>query len=115
MGGGDWNDGVNRVGIKGKGESVWLAWFLIHVMHDFAELLVLNSGNKEAGDGFRIQAKRLAEVVENTAWDGSWYRRADYDDGSPLGSKENQRDIDRLIGSILGQSYVVLQTKTGSP
>lgn len=96
IGSGDWNDGMNNVGIHGKGESVWLAWFLIHVMNDFAFLLA-ESGQPEAGEGFRAQAKRLAEVVESKAWDGKWYRRAYYDDGTPLGSAENNEDtIDSL-------------------
>ncbi len=97
IGTGDWNDGMNLVGVKGKGESVWLAWFLIHVMNDFADLLTFNTGNKEAGEGFRTEAKRLAETVEATAWDGAWYRRAYFDDGTPLGSKENsEATIDSL-------------------
>ena len=102
IGTGDWNDGMNLVGIHGKGESVWLAWFLIHVMNDFADLLTLSSGNKEAGEGFRVEAKRLAEVVEATAWDGAWYRRAYFDDGTPLGSKENSEAFIDSIASIMG-------------
>lgn len=86
IGSGDWNDGMNRVGIEGKGESVWLAWFLIHVMNDFADLLSV-SKQEGAAEGFRVQAKRLAAVVEEKAWDGNWYLRAFFDDGSPLGSK----------------------------
>lgn len=104
IGSGDWNDGMNLVGIEGKGESVWLAWFLIHVMNDFADLLTLKNGSKESGEGFRIQAKRLAEVVEATAWDGAWYRRAYFDDGTPLGSKENR---EAFIDS-LPQSWAVI-------
>lgn len=92
IGSGDWNDGLNLVGIHGKGESVWLAWFLIHVMNDFAELLSL-VGQPDAGEGFRTQAKRLAESAEDNAWDGNWYRRAYFDDGTPLGSKENSEDM----------------------
>lgn len=88
IGTGDWNDGMNRVGILGKGESVWLAWFLIHVMHDFADLMSATK-NEEAAEGFRVQAKRLAKVVEENAWDGAWYLRAYFDDGTPLGSKNN--------------------------
>ncbi|MBA3815306.1 MAG: protein ndvB [Parachlamydiaceae bacterium] len=96
IGGGDWNDGMNRVGIEGKGESVWLAWFLIHVMNDFAELLSITNQEGSA-EGFRTQAKRLATVIEENAWDGNWYRRAYFDDGSPLGSQANQEDtIDSL-------------------
>lgn len=96
MGSGDWNDGMNLVGIEGKGESVWLAWFLIHVMNDFSELLSYGE-NKEAGDGFRIQATRLAESVEKSAWDGAWYLRAFFDNGDPLGSHNNlEASIDSL-------------------
>jgi len=99
IGGGDWNDGMNRVGIEGKGESVWLAWFLIHAMHDFAELLS-TVGDAQSGDGFNIEAKRLAEVIENKAWDGEWYRRAYYDDGTPIGSKsDSEASIDSLAQS----------------
>ncbi len=104
IGTGDWNDGMNLVGIHGKGESVWLAWFLIHVMHDFADLLTFSSGNKDAGDGFRVEAKRLAEIVEATAWDGAWYVRAYFDDGTPLGSKINE---EAFIDS-LPQSWAVI-------
>lgn len=96
IGGGDWNDGMNRVGIEGKGESVWLAWFLIHVMNDFADLLSITKQEGSA-EGFRTQAKRLASVIEQHAWDGKWYRRAYFDDGTPLGSQSNLEDtIDSL-------------------
>lgn len=104
IGSGDWNDGMNRIGIHGKGESVWLAWFLIHVMNDFADLLSFSSGSKESGEGFRVEAKRLAEVVEATAWDGAWYRRAYFDDGTPVGSKES---IEASIDSLT-QSWAVI-------
>ena len=96
IGTGDWNDGMNLVGVHGKGESVWLGWFLIHVMKDFAELLA-SSGEHGSAEGFKAQAKRLAEVIEKQSWDGSWYRRAYFDDGTPLGSLENIEDqIDSL-------------------
>jgi cyclic beta-1,2-glucan synthetase len=104
IGVGDWNDGMNRVGIKGKGESVWLAWFLIQVMNDFAELLTSSTGKEEQGEGYRIEARRLAEIVEKTAWDGAWYRRAYFDDGTPIGSKDNQ---EAFIDS-LAQSWAVI-------
>lgn len=100
IGGGDWNDGMNLVGIKGKGESVWLAWFLIHVMNDFADLLECQNNRTELGEGYRAQAKRLAEMIEANAWDGEWYRRAYFDDGTPLGSISNQEaSIDSLAQS----------------
>lgn len=100
----DWNDGMNRVGIHGKGESVWLAWFLIHVMNDFADLLTFSDGNSESGEGFRVETKRLAEIVETTAWDGAWYRRAYFDNGAPLGSKEG---TEAIIDSLT-QSWAVI-------
>lgn len=109
MGGGDWNDGMNRVGIQGRGESVWLAWFLVHVMNDFADLMAWN-GQSGSEDGFRAQAKRLAKVIEEAGWDGEWYRRAYFDDGTPLGSKQNQ---EAMIDAI-AQAWSVI-SKAGSP
>lgn len=103
IGGGDWNDGMNRVGVEGRGESVWLAWFLIHAMNDLAELLERRGETKEA-DQYRQRARRLAETVEREAWDGEWYRRAYFDDGTPLGSKESEEaKIDSLP-----QSWAIL-------
>lgn len=104
IGSGDWNDGMNLVGIHGKGESVWLAWFLIHALNDFADLLSLSSGKNETGDGYRTEAKRIAEAVETSSWDGAWYRRAYFDDGSPIGSKDN---TEACIDSI-AQSWGVI-------
>ncbi len=84
MGSGDWNDGMNRVGIGGKGESTWLGWFLHGVLTRFGALA------EHRGDGaralrWRAEAARLAEKLE-LAWDGEWYRRGYFDDGTPLGS-----------------------------
>jgi cellobiose phosphorylase len=99
MGTGDWNDSLSRVGIEGKGESVWLAWFLIHVLNDFAELLDLREERQEAGE-WRERATQLAPVIEAQAWDGEWYRRAYFDDGTPLGSKQSlEAQIDSLSQS----------------
>lgn len=96
IGSGDWNDGMNRVGKDGKGESVWLGWFLIHALNDFSYLLTVN-GNDEAGKPYQKQAKELAKIIEDNSWDGKWYRRAYFDDGTPLGSITNQEDsIDSL-------------------
>src|SRR6185436_5008990 len=67
IGGGDWNDGLNRVGIGGKGESVWLAWFLVCVLNDFAELLELRNGRPEAAE-CRARAESLAGTVDDEAW-----------------------------------------------
>ncbi|MDR3708685.1 MAG: glucoamylase family protein [Capsulimonadaceae bacterium] len=99
IGGGDWNDGFNRVGVEGKGESVWLAWFLTHVHHDMAELLRLRAAGTEAAT-HDAEAAKLAGVIEKEAWDGAWYRRAYFDDGTPLGSAtSDEAQIDSLAQS----------------
>jgi cyclic beta-1,2-glucan synthetase len=89
MGTGDWNDAMNRVGADGRGESVWLAWFLMDVLRSFAELAE-QAGHSDDAAEYLQQAKRLAEVVEREAWDGDWYLRAFFDDGTPLGSAASQ-------------------------
>lgn len=96
MGCGDWNDGMNRVGIEGKGESVWLAFFLFEVLKKFAPLARMHDDGAFA-DACRDNAEILREAIETQAWDGEWYRRAYFDDGHPLGSKENTEcQIDSL-------------------
>ncbi|HZK67448.1 MAG TPA: hypothetical protein VFD42_07900, partial [Chloroflexota bacterium] len=96
MGTGDWNDGLNRVGDKGRGESVWLAWFLTDVLNGFADLLEGRGEATEARE-CRESATRLAAAVEKEAWDGAWYRRAYFDDGTPLGSQASpEMKIDSL-------------------
>jgi len=87
MGGGDWNDGMNRIGIEGKGESVWLAWFLLATLPGFATLA---EGRKEEprATKWREHAAALRSAAEREAWDGSWYRRAFFDDGTPVGSAQ---------------------------
>jgi cyclic beta-1,2-glucan glucanotransferase len=96
IGAGDWNDGLNRVGLAGKGESVWLAWFEICVLNDFAELLALRDFDDEA-KACRVRAAQLAKIIDAKAWDGAWYRRAYFDDGTPIGSSENlEARIDSL-------------------
>jgi cyclic beta-1,2-glucan synthetase len=100
---GDWNDGLNRVGVEGKGESVWLAWFLIDVLRRFTEVMD-RAGLGEHVAPYRGQAERLAEAIENEAWDGAWYRRGYFDDGTPLGSIKNR---EAWIDS-LPQSWAVL-------
>jgi cyclic beta-1,2-glucan synthetase len=87
MGTGDWNDGMNRVGIEGKGESVWLAWFLRANLEAFAPIAERRGGEeKERAGRWREHAAALAGAVEREAWDGDWYRRAFFDDGTPLGT-----------------------------
>jgi len=103
IGTGDWNDGLNRVGVEGKGESVWLAWFLIDILDGFADLAEETGRQDEAAD-FRKRATRLAENVEKEAWDGAWYLRATYDDGTPLGSARN---VEARIDS-LPQSWALI-------
>jgi cyclic beta-1,2-glucan synthetase len=86
--GGDWNDGMNRVGVGGKGESVWLGWFGISTFDAFMPL-ARTRGDDERADRWAAHRDRLAAALEEHAWDGEWYRRASYDDGTPLGSREN--------------------------
>jgi cellobiose phosphorylase len=89
MGTGDWNDGMNRVGREGKGESVWLGWFLYTILVGFAELFERRKDQKIALR-YRQIAEELAGNLNEKAWDGQWYRRAYFDNGQPLGSVENQ-------------------------
>ncbi|NLS05800.1 protein ndvB [Rhizobium sp. P32RR-XVIII] len=101
--GGDWNDGMNRVGIHGKGTSVWLGWFLAGALRSFTPYA------EERGDTARVErwTKHLAELkaaLERAAWDGTYYRRGTFDDGSLLGSKES---LECQIDSI-AQSWSVL-------
>ncbi len=88
MGSGDWNDGMNLVGMRGKGESVWLAFFLCHVLKEFAQIARLRDDASFA-EQCATTAQQLQSRIEDNAWDGDWYRRAYFDDGSPLGSKSN--------------------------
>jgi cyclic beta-1,2-glucan synthetase len=87
IGTGDWNDGMNLVGPEGRGESVWLAWFLLSILPPFAALAESRGDTARAAQ-YRAHAERLRRSVED-AWDGEWYRRAYFDDGTPLGSREN--------------------------
>ena len=96
MGCGDWNDGMNLVGEHGKGESVWLAFFLFDVLEQFAELSEAR-GDRAFSTLCRKEAGELQGRIEEQAWDGEWYRRAYFDNGEPLGSAENQEcQIDAL-------------------
>ncbi len=88
IGSGDWNDGMNRVGVEGRGESVWLGWFLVVVLNEAADLCDARH-LPEAGLRYRSQARWLTGMLE-LAWDGGWYRRAYFDDGTPLGSVQGE-------------------------
>ena len=89
MGAGDWNDGMNRVGHEGRGESVWLGWFLLVNLREFARIAD-RRGEDERAATWRSTADSLATSLDANAWDGAWYRRAFFDDGTPLGSAENE-------------------------
>ncbi|MCL2899361.1 GH36-type glycosyl hydrolase domain-containing protein [Brenneria tiliae] len=102
IGGGDWNDGMNRVGEGGKGESVWLGWLLIRTIAIFAPLADTRDAPRAAR--WRRHAESVRQAIEQTAWDGAWYRRATFDDGSWLGSHTNE---ECAIDSI-AQSWAVL-------
>jgi cyclic beta-1,2-glucan synthetase len=103
MGAGDWNDGMNRVGAKGVGESVWLGWFLCATLTAFADMCEGLPGRNHAGE-YHKQAETLRVALSDAAWDGAWFRRAYYDDGKPLGSMQNN---DCQIDSI-SQSWAVI-------
>jgi cyclic beta-1,2-glucan synthetase len=109
MGSGDWNDGMNRVGIKGMGESVWLAWFLIATLRRFAAHATTR-GDTAVAERCRSRADAYAAAVEREAWDGAWYLRAYYDDGTPLGSSRN----DECQMDAIAQSWSVI-SGAGNP
>ena len=93
---------MNRVGIEGRGESVWLGWFLYATLTRFAALCD-RSGDNEQAATYRQHAGDLRKALEANAWDGAWYRRAYYDDGTPLGSAAGRRMPDRLDRPIVGR------------
>lgn len=103
IGSGDWNDGMNLVGLHGKGESVWLGFFLYEVLMRFSEL-AQRMNDKSFAEFCRSEAAQLRQRIEANAWDGGWYRRAYFDDGTPLGSATNS---ECQIDSI-SQSWSVL-------
>lgn len=102
MGSGDWNDGMSRVGHEGRGESVWLGWFLVVVLHQFTTIC---ERRKEPAlvQRYRTESAWLTGMLE-LAWDGNWYRRAYFDDGAPLGSAQN----DECKLDSIAQSWAVL-------
>jgi len=109
IGTGDWNDGMNRVGQAGHGESVWLGWFLHANLSDFAHIADRRADNERAAL-WRKRATALLMSLENAAWDGEWYARAFFDDGTPLGSvRSDECQIDSIA-----QSWAVL-SGVGNP
>ena len=103
MGSGDWNDGMNRVGKAGHGESIWLGWFLHTTLSTFAQLEDVR-GERTRAATWRHRATELRESLEREGWDGGWYRRGYFDDGTPLGSASN---LECRIDSI-AQSWGVI-------
>ena len=103
MGCGDWNDGMNLVGRDGKGESVWLGWFLYENLRLFAEL-ARGRGDEAFAEVCTSQAALLLDNIEAYGWDGDWYKRAYFDDGTPLGSSEN----DECRIDSISQSWAVI-------
>lgn len=107
--GGDWNDGMNRVGIEGRGESTWLAWFLHNALQRFIPIAEARGDRSHAG-AWQAHCDRLKIAVEEHAWDGEWYRRGYFDDGSPLGSAAS----DECRIDSIAQSWSVL-SGAGNP
>jgi cyclic beta-1,2-glucan synthetase len=103
IGSGDWNDGMNRVGHEGRGESVWLGWFLYRTLAVFTPIAE-ERGDRASAGRWRAHMTALQDALEHNGWDGDWYRRAFFDDGTPLGSAMN---AECRIDSI-AQSWSVL-------
>lgn len=103
IGNGDWNDGLNKVGEKGFGESVWLGWFLVATINKFMPYIQAR-GDLERVKRYEVTVKNLKHSLEKNAWDGKWYKRAFFDNGMPLGSRSNK---EFKIDSI-SQSWSVL-------
>ena len=102
MGTGDWNDGMNQVGAGGQGESVWNGWFMLATLREFAGLAEQRSDAARAA-WCRERADALQKALEEHAWDGDWYRRAYFDDGTPLGSAAERRVPDRFDRPDVGR------------
>ena len=103
IGGGDWNDGMNRVGEAGKGESVWLGWLSHMALTAFAAL-AKSRGDAARAASWRDHAAALQKALEREAWDGDWYRRAWFDDGTPIGSTTS----DECRIDSIAQSWAVI-------
>ena len=89
MGSGDWNDGMSSVGDEGKGESVWVGWFLLNTLADFAPFCTKRQ-EQSREKKYRTHIENLKIALDENAWDGDWFRRAYFDDGTPLGSSQNE-------------------------
>ena len=110
MGTGDWNDGMNRVGHEGRGESVWLAWFLCDVVAGYAPIAHAR-GESDRARRWEEAATGWKQALQSQAWDGQWYKRAFFDDGTPLGSHINQEcRID-----LIAQAWAVISNAAPAP
>jgi Cellobiose phosphorylase len=103
MGTGDWNDGMNRVGRAGRGESVWLGFFIYDILNNFIPICE-QRGDHERKARYSAYRAHLLKVLNDAGWDGAWYRRAYYDDGTPLGSAQN----DECQIDALAQAWAVI-------
>jgi N,N'-diacetylchitobiose phosphorylase len=103
MGTGDWNDGMNRVGRKGRGESVWLGFFLVTILDRWTPLARAR-GDADRASHFTAARAALVEALDSAGWDGAWYRRAYYDDGTPIGSRES----DECRIDAIAQAWAVI-------
>ncbi|MCL7997188.1 protein ndvB [Brucella sp. 21LCYQ03] len=100
--GGDWNDGMNLVGVKGEGESVWLGWFLAYTLRQF--IPIAESRKDSRAKAWAAHLESLTKALDRDGWDGEWYRRGFFDNGAPLGSK----DSDECQIDAIAQSWSVL-------
>ena len=103
MGTGDWNDGMNRVGHEGRGESVWLAWFLCSVVERYAPFAVAR-GEHERAESWQAARRGWIAALHDSGWDGAWFRRAFFDNGAPLGASVN----DECRIDLIAQAWSVL-------
>ncbi|WP_158681725.1 GH36-type glycosyl hydrolase domain-containing protein [Microbulbifer pacificus] len=107
IGNGDWNDGFNRISTTGRGESVWMGWFLLRVCREMAPLCEY-IGDTGLAEHYRALGENFRLQVEESGWDGAWYRRAYYDDGTPVGSK----DSDECNIDLIAQTWSVLSQES---
>lgn len=113
MGTGDWNDGMNRVGREGRGESVWLGFFLCGLLERFTPLAQAR-GDKDRAERYSAYRSALVDALNDTGWDGQWYRRAYYDDGTPLGTHEAAEcRIDGLVQAWAAMSGIAPPERSG--
>ncbi|GAB2902982.1 GH36-type glycosyl hydrolase domain-containing protein [Microbulbifer echini] len=114
IGNGDWNDGFSRISTTGRGESVWMGWFLLRVCRDMAPLCDY-IGDSALAEYYRLLGENFRQQVEESGWDGAWYRRAYYDDGTPIGAKESDEcriDLIAQTWSVLSQQEPTERART---